>query len=605
MRIIAVMLAVALLLSGCAAQPQAEEQATAEQNFTQSKEEQFTDRDQNDSQTEAGEIAVALKGDTAECSSPLVKIAGNVVTICGEGVFRLSGALNGQILIEAGEQDKPRLILDGVTLQAEQTAPLYIKEADKVVITLADGSENTLQNGGSFTADGDTNIDGTLFSKQDLTLNGAGSLTVSSPAGHGIVCKDDLVFTGGVYNITCASHALDANDSVRMENSSLTAAAGKDGIHAEHAEDASLGYVYIASGSFDLDVEGDGISAGSTLQIEGGSFDILAGGGSANGEKQSSENWGGFGGGKGGHGGMGRPDGMDRPDGMGGMMRPTAAETTEDTTDSSTSMKGLKAQSSMLINGGSFAINSADDAVHSNGSITIQGGEWTLATGDDGIHAEQTLTIAEGTIGISESYEGLEALDIKVQGGSITLTATDDGLNAAGGNDSSGTQGGRDGMFGGGMGGPGGMGGGMSAGNGSILISGGTLNITASGDGIDANGTLEITGGHTTVCGPTQGDTATLDYDSSAVISGGTFIGTGAAGMAQSFSDHKQGLIAISVGNQSEGTKIIVRDRNGNTLLEHTPALSYAIMIFSSPDLQSGETYTVYVGEQSAELQAS
>ena len=149
------------------------------------------------------------------------------------------------------------------------------------------------------------------------------------------------------------------------------------------------------------------------------------------------------------------------------------------------------------------------------------------------------------------------------------------------------------------------MGGGMSSGNGSIVISGGKLNITASGDGIDANGTLEITGGDTVVCGPTRGDTATLDYDKSAVISGGTFIGTGASGMAQSFSDAQQGLIALQVGNQSAGTQIKVTDSQGNVLIDHSPAMDYAVVILSSPALVTGESYTVSIGTLSETITAN
>ena len=111
-------------------------------------------------------------------------------------------------------------------------------------------------------------------------------------------------------------------------------------------------------------------------------------------------------------------------------------------------------------------------------------------------------------------------------------------------------------------------------------------------------------GGNTTVCGPTQGDTATLDYDTSAVISGGTFIGTGASGMAQTFSDAGQGVIAVSVGNQTASTQIRVTDRQGKLLLEHTPELNYAVVILSCPELEAGESYTVQIGTQTAEVQA-
>lgn len=141
--------------------------------------------------------------------------------------------------------------------------------------------------------------------------------------------------------------------------------------------------------------------------------------------------------------------------------------------------------------------------------------------------------------------------------------------------------------------------------NGSIKVSCGNLYINSSGDGLDANGTLEISGGDTVVVGPTQGDTATLDYDRSGIITGGTFIGTGAAGMAQSFSDSTQGVIALQVGNQSAGTQIILKDKTGNTILSHTPELNFAVVILSCPELEKGETYTLTVGNLSDEFEAS
>ena len=290
-----------------------------------------------------------------------------------------------------------------------------------------------------------------------------------------------------------------------------------------------------------------------------------------------------------------------------GGMRPGGNQNTT-TTEDSVSMKGLKAANSILISGGTFKIDSADDSIHSDVSVTINGGTFTIASGDDALHAEDTLTVTAGKIDISECYEGLEALYIDVRGGDIKLKASDDGLNAAGGTDQSGTEGGRDGMFGGGMGGrPGGGGpGGMSSNsNGSIKISGGNLYINSSGDGLDANGTLEISGGYTVVVGPIQGDTATLDYDKSGIITGGTFIGTGAAGMAQTFSDSEQGVIAVSVGKQSAGTKIVLKDQSGNVIVEHSPELNFAVVILSSPDIKKGETYTITVGSQSGEFAAS
>lgn len=553
-------------------------------DFSQTDADMFTERDLKFGYDGEKSISIKLNGNSATASSESVKISGTTITITENATHIISGTLDdGMIIVDAPQDAKLQLVFDGVNINSKTSAALYIRKADKVFITLAKDSENVLSNGGTFTAIDDNNIDAALFSKQDLTVNGEGKLTVTSPIGHGIVCKDDLVVTGGSYNISAASHTIDANNSVRIMNAAITADAGKDGIHAENTDDASLGFVYISSGTIKIEAEGDGIGAGGYMQIENGSIDVLAGGGSQNGSKSSSQFYGGFmGGGRGGKGFEPQPQTTD---------------------ESSTSMKGIKAVNSMLVSGGTITVNSADDSIHSDASVTINGGSFKITSGDDAIHAEEKLTVTSGEIDITESYEGLEALDIEIKGGDIKLVARDDGLNAAGGADSSGFTGGRDGMFGTG---PGGMGGGMSASsNGSIVISGGKLYVNASGDGIDANGTLEISGGYTVVVGPTQGDTATLDYDVSAVISGGTFIGTGASGMAQTFSDSKQGVLAVSVGNQSAGTAITVKDKNGKTIISHTPELSFAVVIISSADIVSGESYNITVGSNSAQFEAS
>lgn len=558
-------------------------------DFSQTDADMFTDRDSRTEYDASKSVTIKLNGTTATASSSSVKISGSTVTITEEATYVISGTLSdGMIVVNAPETAKLQLVFNGINITKSTSAALYIIEADKVFVTLADGTENVLANGGTFTAIDENNVDGAVYSKQDLTFNGTGSLKITSPAGHGIVCKDDLVFTGGTYTVNSASHGLDANDSVRIANASFEIDAGKDVIHCENTDDTSKGFIYISSGTINGEAEGDGIAASAYLQIEDGNFDLLVGGGAENGTKASSGNYGGFMGG--GHGGM-------RPGGNQG----STATTTTDTV----SMKGLKAANSILISDGTFKIDSADDSIHSDVSVTINGGTFEIASGDDAVHAEETLTVTAGKFNITESYEGLEALNIKVMGGDIKLVASDDGLNAAGGTDSSGTTGGRDGMFGGGKGGMGGGFGGMSSGNGSIVISGGNLYINSSGDGLDANGTLEITGGYTVVVGPTQGDTATLDYDKSGIITGGTFIGTGASGMAQSFSDSEQGVVAISVGNQSAGTKIVLKDKSGKTIIEHTPELNFAVVILSSPDITKGETYSITVGSQSGEFEAN
>ncbi len=605
---IALVALLALLLAGCGnTSPTFDEQQTQPDASQQGNKAEsvsvdidvdslFTQRDRDGSFDESKSARITLNGTSAACDSDAVRIDGSTVTITDEGTYILSGNLDdGTIVVNAGKDDKTQLVFSGVSVNSKTSAAVYILQADKVFLTLAEGTENTLSNGGSFVAVDENTIDGVIFSKENITLNGAGSLTIASPAGHGIVSKDELTVAGGSYSVTCANHAFAGKDSISIADATITLQAGKDGLHAENNDDAALGYLYIESGNFTITAEGDGISAATAMQIDGGEFSVVSGGGSANAQKQTSDNWGGFPGGDG--MGGGRP-------GMGGG-RPSVSATAATTSEDSSSLKGIKAGGDLAINAGTFTIDSADDAVHSNTNLTVTGGSFTVATGDDGFHADETLTVTAGTINISESYEGLEGLHIKVSGGDITLVASDDGLNAAGGTDESGFGGVRGDQFGGGMGGgrPG-MGGGMSAGNGSIVISGGKLTVQASGDGIDANGTLEITGGYTTVSGPTKGDTATLDYDISGVISGGTFIGTGAQGMAQSFSDSEQGVLAITAGSQTAGTEIILKDTNGNTILSHTPPLDFQVVIISCPQLQKGTSYSITVGENTGSFTA-
>ncbi|MGN1479945.1 MAG: carbohydrate-binding domain-containing protein, partial [Acutalibacteraceae bacterium] len=184
----------------------------------------------------AGTITLADSGCVSKSSS--VKVSDSGVVITSEGTYIISGTLtNGSITVEAQSSDKIRLIFDGVNINCDNSAAVYVKQADKVYITLSDGSENKLSNKTGFESSGEDNIDSVIFSKDDLTINGNGKLTVSSTGGHGIVSKDDLIITGGDYTVSASSHALSANDSVRVADGTFTLTSGKDGVHCENSED--------------------------------------------------------------------------------------------------------------------------------------------------------------------------------------------------------------------------------------------------------------------------------------------------------------------------------------------------------------------------------
>lgn len=524
--------------------------------------EMFTDRDMEIGYDEETCIPITLSGDSATCDSDAVVISDSTVTITEEGTYLLSGTLNGMVAVQAADTAKIQLVLDNVEITNATGAAIYVAEADKVVITTASDSENTLSNGGEYVAIDDNNIDGAIFSKADLTLNGAGVLTVNAQAGHGVVSKDDLVLTSGTYNITAASQGLSGKDSVRIASGTYSIESGKDAIHAENTEDSSLGFLYIANGTFQLTAEGDGMSASSYLLVEDGDFTIEAGGGSANAATQSTT--------------------ME--------FTPGGQIETTDTEETTPSTKGIKAVTALTLQGGSYSLDTADDGLHSNGDVTISGGNFTIASGDDGIHGDQAVTVSDGTIQITQSYEGIEGLSIDIPGGTISLVASDDGLNAAGGTDSSGF---------------GGRGGDMFAATEGayISISGGTMHIDASGDGIDSNGSLTVSGGETYVSGPTDSGNSCLDYASGATISGGIFLASGSSGMAQNFDDTStQGVMMVTVDSASAGSTVSLTDSSGAELASWQPEKDFNSVIISCPEITEGSTYTLTVNGTSTEI---
>ncbi len=210
--------------------------------------------------------------DTSEATSLSIK-DGETLTIDKAGVYIISGsAKDAQIRVEAGDEDKVQLVLDGVSITNTDKPAIYVLNADKCFITTTD-SENTLSVTGSFEKDGDTKTDAVIFAKDDLVLNGVGSLSIES-TDNGISCKDDLKITGGTYTVKCTSDALEANDSIRISDGNFTIESSKDALHAENDEDDSEGFIYISGGSFTLASKSDGIQGTTYVVIDGGDFTI-------------------------------------------------------------------------------------------------------------------------------------------------------------------------------------------------------------------------------------------------------------------------------------------------------------------------------------------
>ncbi|MCR4641326.1 MAG: carbohydrate-binding domain-containing protein [Lachnospiraceae bacterium] len=298
-------------------------------------EELFTDRDME--QTPDLSEAVTLSVES-----------GSDITIDKEGVYVLSGsAENVTVKVEAGSEDKVQLVLDGLSVSNTDQPCIYVKSADKVFITSA-SEDNELSVSGSFTADGDTNTDAVIFSKDDLVLNGTGSLSIVS-SDNGITSKDSLKLTGGTLTVECEGSALEAHEEIAVADGSLTISRCNDGLHAEDDEDDSTGSIYIGGGSLTISAADDAIHATTLITVDDGALKL------------------------------------------------TAAEGIEATV--------------VRINGGSVSVNASDDGINAaqKSSLCVplfelNGGEVTIVMGagdTDGVDSNGDIRINGGTIDIS------------------------------------------------------------------------------------------------------------------------------------------------------------------------------------------------------------
>ena len=398
---------------------------------------QFTDNDLDTGYDE--ENATKISFDTAgvAVSGSGAKAEDETVTITEEGTYLISGTVkNGQLIINAANSAKVHLVLSGLTMTNNDGPCILVTGADKVFVTLADGTENTLSDAGTeyVQTDSDVNADGVIYSKSDLTFNGSGTLTINAGYKHGIVCNDDLVFTGGTYNVTAVGKGIKANDSIRIKNGTFTINAQDDSIHTSNEDDSGKGYIYICGGTFNLSAGDDGVHAATALLITGGtltvskSYEGLEGDSIdiTNGEicVNSSD------------------DGLNASSADHSSDSETQAEN-QDSPQMQDPSSEADANAYIRISGGVLYVNAEGDGLDSNGMLYIEGGTITVdgptqannGALDYGTGAEITggTVMAAGSSGMattfgdsSTQYSVLYNFDSTLEAGTeITLTDAD------------------------------------------------------------------------------------------------------------------------------------------------------------------------------------
>lgn len=568
---------------------------------------------------------VTLSGDGATVKGSGVLVSGSIVTFTAAGTYHITGQLtDGQLVVDTEDTEKVKLILDGVSVACSTGPAVYVKNSPKkTILYTTEGSVNLLSDGADYLvpdteqAEGEVYPNACVYACDDLKLDGAGTLQVMGNADKGINTRDDLEITGGILTVRSVGTAVRGNDSVEMSGGqvTLTVTGEGDGLKSSQTEKDGKGYITISGGNLYITAVGDGIRAATDLTVSGGSHVIttLDAGGKALAEATSTEGQTGrFGFGGGGFGGMN--DGNN--------------------SKPSISAKGLKAAGTVTLSGGKLTITAVDDGIHSDDTVLLMDGAAYIRSGDDGVHADRYLVLSGGSYEISQSYEGLEAAQITVSGGNTRITASDDGLNASNGS----TGGGFGGMGGGNHpgGGFGGMGGGQKPGggrpssgggevppdmpngettalpNGSgsapdtdtleplLTISGGYTVVNAAGDGIDSNGNIIMTGGVLLVFGPTDNGNGAIDCGDggySMTISGGILLAVGSSGMAEAADGDGQAVFACSFRSTlSAGTLVGLRDADGKLICGYRLPKSISSVVFSSPDLVAGDSYTLVHG---------
>lgn len=571
----------------------------------------FTENDKNGSWNTSKATQITLSGDHASVfGGGAYAYEGNVI-ITSKGKYVVSGTLNdGSIIVDTDGSAKVWIMLDGAVISSSEGACLDVEQADKVFLSLAEGSENSLTTTGFSKENLDLGMDGTIFSRDDLTINGAGKLTVNAGEENGIVSNDELVFTGGNVDVTAAGDALHVNDGLRIMTTALSLKAQDDGISVTGLESE----LYMESGSIAVTATDKGIAAGNSMHLLGGSLSI------------QSDN------------------------------------------------EGISSDNSVILSGGTVEIAAEDDGISANGDVTLDGADLRIEAGDDGIHSDTAVVISAGNIQIPSCYEGIEAVTIDVTGGNITIYPEDDGMNANGGSEGfggfgGGMHGGPGGMPGHGqrpMDGaePGALPsqGEMpavpqglelpenmeqqrpvppemenqtedpertqpeleslpeteTAGESSenqetwIHVSGGSITIVnetaRDADGLDSNGDIIISGGSIRVSLVNSGSNSALDYGSESggvmEISGGDVIACGSYSMAEGFdaSSAQCSILYNIKRGAAAGTTVSLENSQGESILSYEAPCSFSSVAMSCPEMRLGETYTLVIGDSAEEI---
>lgn len=498
--------------------------------------------------TEAKDDAVSIDLDTLSSESTFmdgVVCSDGVITVSKGGDYILTGTYNGRIVINTPDE-KTHLILNGVTLSADMS-PICIEDADKVSLTLVDGTVNTVSDSANYTfEEGEDDPDAAIFSREALSINGNGTLVVNGNYDKGIFSKDSLKIISGTLNVTSVGDAVKGKDYLLIKDGNITINAGEDGLKSNKDDNSEKGYVIIEGGDIKITCGDDGIHAETYLIVYDGNIDI----------DQCYEG-----------------------------------------------LEGAKVE----IHGGVINVNASDDALNAASGSSMNEIDFDKSnmnfpdrSGSDDDSDRPEMPDGFSPDNMPDDFDPSSTPDDSSRPEKPDGAADNGGMGRKGGFGNRGK---------GGFKGGNSFGGGNNFNEPAeegvyLLITGGEITLTGGNDVIDSNGTFTQTGGSVTINNPNMSvygePDCIIDVNGDAVISGGNFIAN--AGREGSGSEvFTTPHLSFSTGRLSGS--YTVTDQSGSTVLTGE-AVGASVIVIASDKLISGEEYTLTIGEKTVTAEA-
>lgn len=514
--------------------------------------------------SEEGSTHISMSGTVVDVSPDNESIAASDdITITSAGTYVLSGSGTIPIIVDASPAAEVRIILDNANVTVRKYAAIYAKSASKVVISSVKHTKNKVSSSEDFLQRDGGTVAGTISTDCDLTINGAGRLTVTGTQGNGIECKGDLRLVSGKAKIaTSKSHAIHANGSVAFrEGEWYLSSQQADAVHADNSDDPHQGWVYVGGGLISIDGAANGITSTSYVQIDD-------------------------------------------------------AESLE----MSVSKTGIHASLDLAVNGGVLNIQQSTDALE-GGTVTITDGlvsayalndaiiatSRTAGSGADGMRSDGP---AKSNQGSGQDRPARPAKPAKPQRPDESGTSDskheepkhpDKSANPSGtdndgilqrpssqADDSHSTGQKED-----------------SSTAAIVTIAGGNVDIDAEGDGIDSQGLVHITRGNTFVCGSVSDGHSAVSFKTEFRIDGGEFCAIGSSALAQPASSTSTQPVAIVFLPMATGNPLTVTAPDDVTIFNYRPDKGYSSLLFSSALMEDGETYVIAAGDMGCSVTLS